>query len=286
MSNKSNSAKKSSGKNNKPKTKVAKTTPTKKKVATTKTSKTPKNLKTTKTNKKPKMVKEAEVKTTTTKKIKLNNNTKNRVKLTKDVYIPLFIGLLTLLIITISATYAYFLVTTGSRSSTSSVNTTLESVGSVAIRNEVNSLTLSVSAADMMKKNNDVTYYASSEGTVNEENIETLGVVSAIGNGTFDCEYDVVITASGSMYTAFQNMNDKSNGQIEFTFADSTFDFNTQNLFPKRVHKYISGLSSLEDVNLTGSLKLVNKKNYNQTALAGTSITISFDIENFSCDIV
>lgn len=199
--------------------------------------------------------------------------------------IPLILGIITLIVLSIGATFAYFGITTGSSSSTTRTNTNVESVGSVNLNRINTNLYIHLTNESMSKRSNDVNYYASSSGITTTETVENIGEIVAIGNGNFNCEYDMSIqsSATNSMYTAFQNMSNKSSGQIILSVNDVNYDFNDSSLFPKVVHNTITGVTQGTPKYIKASLMIVNKKNIDQSALAGTDITISFTINNFSC---
>lgn len=243
----------------------------------------------TKTAKKgTKITKKKTVKVTTNKnkKSKVSSNKKKKNYVLSAI-IPLLIGAFTLILVTIGATYAYFSVVSSNTSSTTNVNTSIDGVGSVSLNKTNANLRINLNGTNMAKMSQDVDYYASSSGTTQTETEEVIGEITAMGNGTFTCEYDIIISASAtnSMYTAFQNMTGKSSNQIVLTVNGTSYDFITENLFPKTVHNVVNGVEQGTTQDITAALKIVNKKNVDQSSLAGTDITISFNVNNFRCTI-
>lgn len=203
----------------------------------------------------------------------------------KKVLIPAIIAVVTLVILTVGATYAYFSVSsTSSGYTTRTVNAQAPDIGSVALTSGTN-LTMNLTASQMMLPANETTYYASSSGTTTTATTENIGTAKVTGSGTFTCNYTLTVSASGTknMYDTFQSMSNKSTGQIVLTVNGTSYDFNTASLFPKTINGTMTGLTSSASQNITAQLKLVNSKTIDQTALAGTDITLSFAVSSFSC---
>lgn len=205
---------------------------------------------------------------------------------TKKVLVPTIIAVVTMIVLTFSATYAYFSVTTGVDSSNTNINMTTPAVGSVAIKSESN-LTMDLSVTDMMDKGTDTIYYASKSGKTTADTTETIGTVSVTGEGTYKCNYTLKITDNDdSVYDAFQSMSEKSEGQIVLTVNGVDYDFNTANLFPKVISGTISNLTETSPQYLTAKLKLVNKTGVNQNGLSNQNITLTFQFTEIVCNAV
>ena len=210
---------------------------------------------------------------------------------TTKIILPMVIAVATLIVVVIGATYAYFSVTATNNFGTRTVTATAPSVGSVTLSTG-SDLSMSLTAAQMMKKGSDTNYYAQSgSGKAATETATTVDIGSLVAtSGTFSCDYTISVTATGTnnMYTAFQGMTGKSAGQIVLTvtpFGNSaqTLDFNTANLFTnKTITGTVTGVSTTAK-KLQAQLKVVNKTSVDQTALAGKDITISFGVTALTC---
>ena len=215
-------------------------------------------------------------------------NEENNVK---RVILPMVIAVATLVIVVVGATYAYFTVTSTNNFGTRTATATAASVGTVTFSTG-NNLSMSLSAAQMMKGANDITYYAqqgANQAATTTATTVTIGSVTASA-GTFSCDYTIGVTATGTnnMYTAFQGMTGKSTGQIVLTVTPfggtaTTLDFNTADLFTnKTISGSVTGVTTTAK-NLTAQLKFINKKDVDQSALKNTDITISFTVSAFTC---
>ncbi len=200
-------------------------------------------------------------------------------------YTILIIGLLIVLVT--GATYAYFNVPF--TRATETVKAIVEGPpdGSVVITSgEV--LSLNMERAGMMQQDADKTFYATTNGKPVEEQEEkpVVATATAIGSYTFNCDYKLHVAMDGTMYDAFQKLQDKSKGQIvltvdnnEYDFADSTPDF-TKGF---DVTGQITNLNANNPQKINAQFKIVNKTDKNQTDLKGTNVKFTFSIVEFTC---
>ena len=201
----------------------------------------------------------------------------------KKVIVPTIVAIITLVMLTVGATYAYFTVSATNSFGTKTITATTPSVGSVALSTGSN-LTMTLTAAQMMKQSSDVTYYASPSGATTTATTANIGTAKVTGSGTFTCTYSLSVTDNdNSLYDAFQSMTGKSTGQIVLTVNGTSYDFNTASLFPQTISGTMTGLTSSASQNITAQLKFVNKTSVDQSSLAGKSITLTFTVSNFSC---
>lgn len=206
----------------------------------------------------------------------------------KKVIVPTIVAVLTMIMLTVGATYAYFQITATNSFGTKSISASTAPLGSVSFTKLGDNLTMSLSATDMLQANAQ-TYYASGSSTP-----ATIGVIKVTGAGKFNCSYTMTITKSSTsadkdLYTKFQAMNTKSEGQIFFTLNNETYDFNTENLFTNNVITYsgtINGITSTADVNVIANLAIVNSSTIIQTPLNDSNITLTFAVPTFSCSLI
>ncbi len=211
----------------------------------------------------------------------------------------LIIGMVSLLLFVVGASYAYFTVGTTNNFGTHTISGTMEGVGSVALTSTNNNISLNLTAVDMMQGNDDIYYSGTTDGTPatdDGEGIIKLADAIVVGSGTYDCDYTLSITASGTnnMYTVFQGMSGKSENQIMFAVGSynlvyygvgdgSIYDFNTANLFPITINGHFEELSISNPGSIYGAFFINNSSIVNQTALAGTDITMNATVTSFTC---
>jgi hypothetical protein len=190
------------------------------------------------------------------------------------------------LVLIVSATYAYFAVSTVNNFGTSTINAQAGGIGTVTLNGNNAQLNLSVTALDMVQGNSDITYYASSSGkttTETEEVIGTASVTPSTDTNYYHCTYTLSVTHSGTndMYTVFSSAANKSAGQIFLTINGTDYDFYngwpTNNQVQGDFYTTVSNPASI-----TAGLKIINKSNINQNYLANTDIQITISLVNNS----
>ncbi len=212
-------------------------------------------------------------------------------KKNRQVMLPIVISIITLLVVTVGATYAYFSVSGTNSYGTKTIQASTPEVGTVTL-NSGSNLTMALTREQMMKKSGDVAYYATNSGATTTETSPVIAEAVVSGQGTYTCTYTIEITksATSDLYTAFQAMSGKSAGQIVLTVGGTAYDFNTQNLFTSNkiiVNGSFTGITSSSTAasrQLTAQLKFVNKETVVQDALQGKDITLTFAATSFECN--
>lgn len=244
----------------------------------------------------------------------------------KKIVLPAILAVITLIALVAGATYAYFAVSAVNNFGTSTINATAEQVGTVALE-AGDSLTLSVDAVDMAKQNSDVNYFAVpvvTSGTqakyeTTQSQAPVIGTATVTGNGTFNCNYTLVVTPSystASMLYALSGMSnpEPTTGQLILSVNGTNYDLYTlstnssgnilkDSAFGTAVALEIPGTfpgikdgtsSTRVDGHITAQLKLINKTSessdvaHSQNDLAGTDLTLTFSIKpnTFTCTAV
>ena len=199
------------------------------------------------------------------------------------------VGLVFLLLLVVGASYAYFAVTTINNFGTSTINATAGGIGTVTLDGSNASLSMSLTAVDMVQGNDDITYYASASGKTTTPTTVTLGTASVSPTSDtnyYHCTYTLNVTHTGStdMYTVFSSAANKSDGQIILTINGEDYDFYdgwpTSNEVSGEF--YIKGTQTKD---ITAGFRIINDSDINQNYLAGSDIQISISLKNntFSC---
>ena len=120
------------------------------------------------------------------------------------------VAVVTMIAIVAGATYAYFSVGTTNLFGTSTINATADSMGTVIMQGTNANLTMSLSAVDMMRANDSITYYATTEGkTTDVSKKETVIARAYVSPETdtnmYHCTYNLNISHTGTkdMYYTF-----------------------------------------------------------------------------------
>ena len=231
---------------------------------------------------------------TVSKKIEENKIIKNdnvetnvEIKDMKTIVIPTLLMVITFFVLIVGATYAYFNVSTTVSGGSTKVYTDVETVGVSTLRTG-NNLSLNLTLVDMMQSSNDKVYYASLNGVPSTTEIsEVIGTAEVDGNGVMKCTYELVVNSSGTknMYTAFQNMSTKSEGQLVLNIAGIDYDLYNVT-FPLSIKGTLENVKEGASKDIKASFKIVNKSNVDQSKLAGTDIILSFSVKEYECEIV
>lgn len=237
----------------------------------------------------------AKKKNNSTSKSDVKKNTKNaaktnstaNAKIKKDkIIIPMIIVILTFVLLIVGSAYAYFTANNSIGGSTN-INTEFESVGISKLASK-NNLKLNVTLVDMMKKDNNINYYATLDGTPStSENSEVIATASVEGNGKMNCNYELEVTVNGTnnMYEAFKNMENKSDEQLILNVDGEDYDlFNVT--FPLTITGTINDLSENNSKDIKASFRIVNRKDIDQSNLANKDLTLSFNAKLFTCSLV
>ena len=203
----------------------------------------------------------------------------------KNILIFLIVIIMFIVMI-VGASYAYFNSIISITSSTTNVNTEFENVG-IATLNEVNNLKLNLAAPDMMEMMDDVTYYATLSGMPTQiPTSEIIATANVAGNGTMYCDYEINVSLTGTnnLYTAFKNMDEKSNNQLVLNVNGTDYDFiNTD--FPLTIRGRIEDLKEGINQHIKASFEITNKKEIDQSDLKAKDLTITFSVSEFKCHI-
>lgn len=237
----------------------------------------------------------AKKKNNSTSKSDVKKNTKNaaktnstaNAKIKKDkIIIPVIIVILTFVLLIVGSAYAYFTANNSIGGSTN-INTEFESVGISKLASK-NNLKLNVTLVDMMKKDNNINYYATLDGTPStSENSEVIATASVEGNGKMNCNYTLEVTVNGTnnMYEAFKNMTNKSAGQLILNVDGKDYDLYNVT-FPLTITGTINDLSENNSKDIKASFRIVNRKDIDQSNLANKDLTLSFNAKLFTCSLV
>ena len=192
-------------------------------------------------------------------------------------YISMIVASLTLLLLVFGATYAYFAVGVSFEDYSTNISADAEEVGAVSLE-AGSSLYLEVSTSDMEKQENDVVYYATEDGTPQtEENTIPLAKVNAIDDKTYTCKYTLNIAYEGDMKNVLPG-----EGSLILNVGGVDYDIYSSE-FPMTISGILSGISSDSQKTIDGSLRMINLSGTDQSAMAGTSMLLTFTATEFDC---
>ena len=243
----------------------------------------------------------------------------------KKVLVPIVVGVLTLLVLVIGATYAYFAVGINNNFGTTTISASADNVGTVTLTNINSTLSMSLTAADMMRSGtvrvcqkcmtysgkdctvyesclegtqdcecsggyNNITYYATPSGKSTAENMAwEIGRATVSPNtdtNYYSCDYTLSVSNTGTT-----NMYTTFGNMTNKSLGQVVFQINdtTYDWYTNGMPNSYTGnmIVSVDNPgHITAGLKLVNQANIDQTDLAGTDIAITIQATNFSCTAI
>ena len=204
------------------------------------------------------------------------------------------VAVVTMIALIAGATYAYFYVGTTSNFGTSTINATADNVGSVILQGNNVNLTMDLTAADMAKGENDISYYASSEGKKlarTEEVVGTASLSPTTDTNYYHCSYTLRVTQSytgdKNMYNIFkgtQQVNEQTYeaSANEFVLIVNGTDYDLS-LSANNLTKEIPGefyIKGTQVVEITAGFQINNLTNKDQTLLAGSGVNIGIQVKD------
>ena len=192
--------------------------------------------------------------------------------------VPIAIGVVTMLILIIGATYAYFVVNSNDEISSTDVSVNVEGISSASLESGTN-LNIKLSAVDMAKQDEDIIYYASEDGTPQTtENTVTIATAKVADEGTYKCDYALNVAYSGDMKEAIPGA-----GSAILNINGIDYDIYLTS-FPMTISGTMYGLNKNSSKTIEGSLRIINLNGTNQSDMAGTKMTFTFTATEFDCN--
>ena len=228
----------------------------------------------------------------------------------KKILIPTIVAVVTLIVLVVGATYAYFTVGATNNFETRTIEASADSVGVVTLTSSEDNLYLNLPAHLMMKDaipegEDDVIYYATTDPDglpTTEATKYTAATFTLTGEGTYECSVDYDLDISGTMFEKAQELVDDYIAHIvisgygyEFTHwlvsyssGDEVYDDDECATNGKCTSnfKFKIGDSYGNEQKVSWISGIVNSSAIDQSVYAGTSMTAELDITNFSCTAI
>ena len=192
----------------------------------------------------------------------------------KKLLVPILVGVVTLGVLVVGATFAYFTVATTSSFGTRKATVTAESVGTVAVA-AGNDLSLTVSRVQMGEANKGNVYYATGDNISSG----TLGTVTVTGEGMYSCDYTMSITLSGTMLSSI-----KDDRNTILYVNDIPYDIYTyKDAGTITLNGTINGLVQATPQRIKGNIAIFNTEKDQSSELAGKTISASIKVTGITC---
>jgi hypothetical protein len=126
----------------------------------------------------------------------------------RKMVVSLVIGVLSLTILIIGASFAYFNVNTNITTTETNGVLTAQGLGNVYLDGTSADLSLALTNEALMLSNSGSYFYGSEDGTPSDEvYLAEVGTAVVDGGYTYDCTYELSITASGDLQSAFKRLD-------------------------------------------------------------------------------
>lgn len=218
---------------------------------------------------------------------KNNNEKKRQIRLA-------ITGLVALLLLTLSSTFAYFLVSTNNSTSASQINAEIEAIDSIALQKVTGDLHINLSAVDMSMTNKDTEYYGDDAKENNyvktlDEGMHNLGKLTATG-GNGKTKYMCTANAVVTMQVATENDMGKffNEGDAYLYLNAGTLqqriDLSELKTSGTKTIPFEIGITSEEERILDGYVEIVNRDD-DQTYLANKTLNIDVTFKDLDCNV-
>ena len=206
-------------------------------------------------------------------------------KITRKQIIPLVIGVLTLVILVASATYAYFSVTSGRLAGTTTITGDIggDTLGTVTLSGGNTNLYLGLSAYDMSETKKGTTYYSSLTEGSRETSLANAGKTTYTAELTGDntltyaCDYEFSVSTSGTA------IGQESLKDVEVIFEgdiEEALELTSANQTVSGTWYGIKGSDATRTFN--AYLQLTNTTSV-QNDIAGTNLSVEITNTNWNC---
>ncbi len=206
----------------------------------------------------------------------------------KKMIITLTIGILIMLVLVISSTYAYFQVNTANNNTSSNITAKAGKIGLATLKQGISNLHIKLTNNDMSLNNANKEYYVDDEENYVDNNVDGTHVISSIQitdgdtDTNYKCSADVVITlntAEGSMGSVIEK------GDIILKIESEEidlYDIKTNN--PKTINVAFNMYGN-DTKNIGIYAKLINKET-SQIYLAGKTLNVNIKTQNIKCNVI
>ncbi len=199
------------------------------------------------------------------------------MKNNKRIIVLTIIGVVALLISILGATYAYFVVGTTNNFKTPKIEASTGELGSVTLQTGSN-LYLNLTRVNMSEENQGSYYATKSEDGNASTTIQsvTIGKTNVEGNGTYNCNYTLSVTNTGTLKEALTE-----SGVVTLVVVGKEYDVYSTS-FPLTISGTLNGLTEKNSETIKAYLEFKNTDK-EQNDIANKNMTLTFSATTFSC---
>ncbi len=203
----------------------------------------------------------------------------------RKILISSIIIIITLILVAIGTTYAFFSLQIEGEETTTNVEITTGEQNEITLSGGITNYHIKLDVSDMTEDKIWTYYYGTTDSTKNYETDEDLafqdiGTLTKKGTLTekYICSADINISLDGDMQEFLQ-----ANDLVLVVKQGSTINtYDLSNISTKNIFRFKLDNDHIEPIQ--AFLVFTNQKS-DQSDLAGTSLNISINIDNFACEI-
>jgi len=196
------------------------------------------------------------------------------------------IGVATLLVMVVSATFAYFAASTSNDKGITNVTASTETVGSIALTNPTGDLHLNLSVTDMAKDNLGI-YYATDDDakSYDETEIQREIAVAELTGGSSEAKYECTTTISVEVSDTMKEKLKSGDAYIQFGgLLTDKVDLTNVSSTGYNVTFKLDG-TKVKRQAVSASIAIENR-NTDQSYLAGSNLKVKFSNSDLNCQVV
>ena len=223
----------------------------------------------------------------------MNGEVENTKEKKKQIRL-IIIGVVALLLLTLGATFAFFLIDTDNSTSKSQINADIDGIDSIALQKVTENLHVNLNAADMSETNKNTEYFGDDAEENNyvktlEEGLHTLGSLTAEGgNGTtrYMCTANAVVTMQVASENDMGKHFQPGDAYLYLNAGSLQQRIDLSELLPsgtKTIPFEIAIQSEGERI-LEGYVEIINRDD-DQTYLANKTLNIDVTFQALECNV-
>jgi len=196
------------------------------------------------------------------------------------------VGVVTLLILVLSATFAYFSAPVSNDKKPTNVTATTEAIGSIALSNPTGDLHLNLTVSDMAQDKLG-SYWATNDSAKNydEEEVQREIAVAELSGGAETLKYECTTTISVELSDTMASKLQSEDAYIQFGgLLTEKVDLTNVSSEGYEVTFKLDG-TNVKRQAVTAAVAIANR-NADQSYIAGTSLGIKFSNSDLSCQVV
>ncbi len=221
----------------------------------------------------------------------MNGEVENTNEKKKQVRLAI-IGVVSLLLLTLGATFAFFLIDTDNSTSKSQINADIEAIDSIALQKVTENLHVNLKSEDMAMANQNTEYFGDDEADyvkTLDEGMHNLGKLTATGgNGKtkYMCSANAVVTMQVAEDTDMGKFFNEGDAYLYLNAGSlqERIDLSELKESGTRTIPFEIGITSESERQIDGYVEIINTAS-DQTYLANKTLNIDVTFQDLDCNV-